>query len=165
MNCCAADPAARKVWWLDGTGLYSYDVDANRWTRHTQDPGFFDRTMAIDTKRGRIIVAGAGEVHTIDLRAASPKLQPWTTTGGDALLTRRPGLDYDPVADRIVGWAGGPVYSLDPDTGAWTAHHAPGAPKPTEAGIYGRWRYVPSLDAFVLVTDVDENVHFYKLGR
>jgi len=165
MNCCAADPATRKVWWLDGTGLFSYDVDANRWTKHTQDAGFLDRTMAIDTKRGRIIVVGAGEVHTIDLRAASPTLQPWKTTGGDAFLKGRPGLDYDPVADRIVGWAGGPVYSLDPNTGVWTAQNAPGAPKPTESGIYGRWRYVPSLEAFVVVTDVDENVHFYRASR
>ena len=164
MNACAYDPATRKVWWFDGEGLFSYDVDANFWARHTTE-GTWDRTVAVDTKRRRLVVIGQGDVLVVDLRAGSPKPQPWKTTGGDAFLKGRPGLDYDPVADRIVGWAGGPVYSLDPDTGAWTARDAPGAPKPTESGIYGRWRYVPSLDVFVVVTDVDENVHFYRASR
>jgi ferric-dicitrate binding protein FerR (iron transport regulator) len=163
-NSCAYDPVTRKVWWLDGTGLFSYDVDSNSWARHTTE-GQFDRTIAVDTKRRRLVMVGQGEVLMVDPAAASPKPVPWKTTGGDAFLRGRVGLDYDPVADRIVGWAGGPVYSLDPDTGAWTAHNAAGAPKATEAGIYGRWRYVPSLNAFVVATDVDENVHFFKLAR
>ena len=58
-----------------------------------------------------------------------------------------------------------PVFVLHPDSGVWVAHHAPGAPKATETGIYGRWRYVPSVGAFVVATDVDENVHFFKLGK
>jgi FecR-like protein len=164
MNCCAYDPASRKVWWFDGTGLFSYDFDGNRWTKHPSE-GVYDRTMAIDPKRGRLVVVGRGEVTSLDLRDASAKPKAWKTSGGDAFIAGRVGLDYDLVADRLVGWAGGAVYSLDPDTGAWTAHDAPGAPKPTDAGIYGRWRYVPTLDAFVVVTDVDENVHFYKLGQ
>jgi len=165
MNCCAYDPTTRKVWWFDGTGLFSYDFDANSWTQHTTETGMYDRTAAVDPKRGRLVIVGQREVLVVDLRAASLKPQPWKTTGGEAFIARRVGLDYDPVADRFVGWAGGPVYSLDPDTGAWTAHDAPGAPKPTDSGMYGRWRYVPSLDVFVLVTDVDENVQFYKLGK
>jgi hypothetical protein len=36
------------------------------------------------------------------------------------------------------------------------------APAPTQNGIFGRWRYVPSLDAFVVVTAIDQNVQFYK---
>ena len=164
MNSCAYDPAGRKVWWFDQEGLFSYDFDANQWTRHSTDAPL-DCTMAVDTKRGRIIAVGQRQVYVVDLRAPAPKIEPWKTRGGDDLISRRVGLDYDPVGDRIVGWAGGPVYSLDPDTGAWTADDAPGPPKPTEAGIYGRWRYVPSLDAFVVVTDVDEDVHFYKPGR
>ncbi len=163
-NSCAYDPGTRRVWWLDGQGLYSYDVDANFWNRHSTE-GRFDRTIAVDTKRRRLVMVGEGEVLVVDLGALFPKPKAWKTTGGDAFIRGRVGLDYDPVADRIVGWAGGPVYSLDPDTGAWTAHNAPGAPKPTEVGVYGRWRYVPSLDAFVVATDVDENVHFFKLGR
>lgn len=165
MNACAYDAATRKVWWVDGTGLFSYDYDANRWTQHTADTGVYDRTAVLDSKRGRLVLVGKGEVLAADLRAPSPRLKAWKTTGGDAFIAGRPGLDYDPVNDRIVGWGGGPVFSLDPDTGVWRSHNAAGAPKATEAGIYGRWRYVPSLEAFVVVTDVDEDVHFFKLGR
>jgi hypothetical protein len=163
-NSCAYDPATRKVWWLDGDGLFSYDVDANTWMKHTTESSY-DRTIAVDTKRRRLVMVGQGDVLVVHLDAASPKPEKWKTTGGDVFIRGRVGLDYDPVADRIVGWAGGPVYSLDPGTGAWKAHDAPGAPKATESGIYGRWRYIPSVGAFVVATDVDEDVHFFKLGR
>jgi len=42
------------------------------------------------------------------------------------------------------------------------ATDSPGAPPPSPYGTYGRWRYVPSLDAFIVVTAVSGNVHFFK---
>jgi hypothetical protein len=166
---CAYDPATRKVWYLasngqGGFGLYSYDVDANRWTKHTEDY-LPNHTCAVDPRRGLLVAVGLGEVVTFDLRGALTR-QLWKTSGGDALVAiRAPGLDYDPRRDRLVGWAGGSVYSLDLETKAWTPSDAPGAPAPTPNGIYGRWRYVPSLDVFVVATNIDENVHLYKPGK
>src|SRR4030095_5830911 len=49
-----------------------------------------------------------------------------------------------------------------PDTKAWTAGSATGAPGEGSNGVYGRWRYVPSVNAFVVVTGIDDNVYFYK---
>ena len=33
---------------------------------------------------------------------------------------------------------------------------------PTSSGVFGRWRYVPSLNAFIAVSDANGNVFFYK---
>ncbi len=166
LGCNASyDPATRKVWWGQNSGLYSYDYAADRWTKHNDDK-FYYYTSAVDTKRGLWIVAGNGEVFAYDLRNGNPVRQAWKTAGGDALIKKgNPGLDYDPVRDRITGWAGGAVYTLDPETKAWMAHDSPGAPAPTPNGIYGRWRYVPSVEAFIVVTAAGGDLHFYKPGK
>ena len=164
---CSYDPATRKVWWGGTKGLFSYDFDANRWTKHG-DEAFYYHTSALDPKRGLWIVAGSNAFFAYDVRGAKPVRLDWKTTGGDALLAKsNPGLDYDPVRDRITGWAGGAVYTLDPVTKAWTAFSAPGgpAPAPTPNGTYGRWRYAPSVDAFILVASAGGDVHFYKPGK
>ena len=113
-----------------------------------------------------MVIVGNGKVYAYDLRSGNTALQTWTTVGGDAFIAKEsPGLDYDPVADRIVGWHGGSPYSLDPARKVWTVGSSAGAPPDVEQGIYGRWRYVPAVDAFVVVTGIDHNVSFYKPGR
>jgi len=160
---CSYDPATKKVWW-GRTGLWSYDYDANTWTKHNNDD-FYYFTSTVDTKRGQMIVVGNGEVFSYDLKNANYTKQPWTTTGGASFIAKgNVGLDYDPATDKIVGWRGGSAYILDPVTQAWTVGTATGAPSEGQNGIYGRWRYVPSVNAFVVVTGLDTNVHFYKMS-
>jgi hypothetical protein len=169
-NIAAYDPETRKVWWFDGdfsnaNGLWSYDYDQNQWTKHNSDL-ITRRTATIDTKRGLLIVVGKGNVLSYGIREKNYLKQVWNTTGGEYFIgSQKPGLAYDPTTDRIVGWAGGSVYALNPDTKIWTQHSAEGAPS-TEAivGVYGLWRYVPSLNAFVVVTSPLGNVHFYKFS-
>jgi len=159
---CAVDPSTRKVWWGDATGLYSLDPDSGAWTRHNGDR-FYYQTGALDTKRGLWVLIGQGQIFSYDLRRGRPVRTVWKTSGAEVVVAAaNPGADYDPVRDRIVAWAGGPVCSLDPETKVWSSHAAPGEPKPTANGIFGRWRYVPDLDVFVVVTAIDQNVHFYK---
>jgi ferric-dicitrate binding protein FerR (iron transport regulator) len=163
----AYDPGTRKVWWGESrspatSGLFSYDVDANRWTKENSDQ-FYYQTGAVDSRRGRLVCVGDGKLFSYGIRGSRPARQHLKTTGADAFIARpNPGWDYDPVSDRLVGWAGGPVAILHPETGAWRLVDAPGAPQPTPNGIFGRWRYVPALHVFVVVTAVDENVHFFK---
>jgi MYXO-CTERM domain-containing protein len=165
---CSYDSVGKKLWWgatSGGNGLWSYAYDTNTWTKHNGDAVFYDHTSAIDPKRGLFFVVGGGKLLAYDIRSANPTQQVWATTGGDAFLAKgKPGLDYDPVSDRIVGWHGGAVYVLNVDTKTWTAYDAPGAPATTSNGIYGRWRYVPSVNAFIVVTDWSADVHFYKLS-
>jgi hypothetical protein len=96
-------------------------------------------------------------------------IQPLSTTGGDPIVNAQgPGLVYDPVTDRIVGWAGGgDVYSLDLATRAWTRQAPTSSAVPGAAphqGTYGKWQYIPSKNAFVAATRIDENVWLYRLS-
>jgi len=168
---CAYDPETRRVWWGESRGatsanggLYSYDYEDNRWTKHSAD-SFYYQTTTVDTRRGMLVAAGHGKLFAYDIRGGgAPLRQVWRSSGGDALIAKpNPGFEYDASADRLVGWAGGSVYSLNPETKVWEVFDAPGSPKPTTYGIFGRWRYVPALDVYVVVTGIDENVHFYKL--
>ncbi|MEX0704601.1 MAG: hypothetical protein WD069_21050 [Planctomycetales bacterium] len=175
------DPETKKVWWGNdavtnrfrhGPGLFSYDYDANRWEKHDDfDFGYYIST--IDTKRGLLVLmscrrerSSPKNVFVYDIRNKDFTRKRWETTGGDEFLgSNKPGLAYDPVADRYVGWTGGAVYALDPESKKWTKHDPPGGPDRNKArqGIYGRWRYVPSVNAFIAAHSVDDDVHFFKL--
>jgi len=158
---CSYDPSTKKVWWCKA-GLWSYDYDTNTWTKHNDDP-FYYHSSTIDSKRGRLVIVGNGLVCSYDIRNGNFMKETWTTTGGDAFVAKgNVGLDYDPTLDRIVGWRGGSPYILDPATKVWTTGTATGAPPEGMNGIYGRWRYVPSVNAFVVVTGIDSDVYFYK---
>ena len=72
-------------------------------------------------------------------------------------------MDYDPTADALVGWVGAGPWVLDLNTKAWSQKSSAGAPTtPVSRGTYGRWRYVPRLNVFVLINGVDDPVAFYK---
>jgi len=86
-------------------------------------------------------------------------------TGGAAIIEATgPGVDYDPKADALVAWAGGAPWRLDLESKTWIELSADGAPVAAQesGGTYGRWRYVPRVNAFLLVNDVDQDVVFYK---
>lgn len=158
------DPESRLVYWGSLWGFWSYNHDSNRWTRLAQDFYFYEHNSCIDTKRGLFIAVGNGRVVCYDIRNKNWKRQLWATTGDTSGITGKPGVDYDPVNDRIVAWKGGDVYGLNPDTKAWTVHHGMGKVSPCASnGTYGRWRYVPSLGAFITVGHIDSNVFLYKL--
>jgi hypothetical protein len=75
-------------------------------------------------------------------------------------------FDYSPTRDRWVLWAGGGnVYTIHPETWEVRAYrHTEGVvPTPHRNGIYGRWRYVDTLDAFVGIGDYDQDVWIYRL--
>jgi len=155
----AYDPVGKKVYLgvpnSDG-GFYSYDYDANRWTKLTNDD-LYEYTMAVDTRRGLLVAVGQGSVYVYNIRANPVTHESWSSP-----FSGKVGMDYDPVADRMVAWSGGAVYALNLDTKTWTTHNASGAPTPNSNGTYGRWRYSPIVNAFISVNAVGQNVYFYK---
>ena len=92
-------------------------------------------------------------------------------TSGDKAVesAQAPGFVFDPVSDKFVAWKGGAsVYVLDPDNWMWTKISPAPTNKvvpsnPNSRGTYGRFRYIPSKNAFILVNRTNENVYIYKL--
>ena len=168
------DPVSNMLW--EGTAyaapckLYSYDWNSDAWTyqlnAEASNVNFYYGASAVDTKRGLLFVICGGSLKAFTIHDSPVGESVWTTTGADAFVaTGAQGLDYDPVADKLVGWSGGnKVYALDLDTRVWTVYDVSGGPTTANPqGVYGRWRYVPSLNAFVVVTSIYEDVHFFKL--
>ncbi len=174
----AYDPTSGKVYTVGRAGLFDYDVETNFWrylnrTAINENGGPSDRGMVIDPKRNKIVVVGGGEVAVYDLDNDDGKIyqkQLWATIGNEFQNTSasggrgryRPGVNYDPVADRIVVWHGNAVQALNMDTREWEAMAV--APQtPFSSGTYGRFRYSPTQNAYVAVNAGNKDVLIYKL--
>ncbi len=133
-----------------------------------------DINAAIHPQQRVMVALGAGEFWVWDLdNPTAGQLQP--ATSGDSAIENQPapGLAYDPVSNLLVAWNGGTdVYLLEYDDAAgwgWSVR----APAPgnsvipsagTAVGTYGRFRYVPSRNVFVVVNSIHENVYVYRLS-
>ena len=160
-NMSAYDPTTGTIYFGDVGGLYAYAWDDNTWTQLNQEY-IYGKTGAIDPERGILVMVGGGEVFRYDIAGGDFEAEVSTAP---ALGGSTPGFVFDPQTDLFVAWNGGAVQTYDPDSGDWTEYDVPGAPEPTQQGIYGRWNYVPGVNAFILVTATDVDVHFFKLSE
>jgi hypothetical protein len=172
----AYDPNTGRVYVHDRQHLYAYDFASNTYTRVSSSAVNlgYHLMATIDPKRKLFVIvgydtsAGGGRVHTYNIGSGTATLSTWSTTGGSGIVGQMyPGLEYDPVRDRVVAWNGGnTVYSLNLDTRAWTTATMTGAPSsPSRAGdgTHGRWRYSPASDVFVLVNEYDQNAYTFRM--
>ena len=116
------DAATGKVLVKDQNNFFAYSYETNTYSKlNASDmPLDYHLSAAIDSKRRKFVMIGDG-VKVIDL--ATNTMTTMATTNAPAFVTSKqsPGLEYDPVADRIVAWHGGSnVYALDMATGVWT---------------------------------------------
>jgi len=174
------DPNTRLVFLHDYvSGLYAYSYDTNAWKKIAADPYGIDYHMngVIDPKRKEFILIGAAGSHNGGVQVFSLKSgnrQNWTVRDCAGLLnSESPGLAYDPVQDRIVGWPsfGNTLYLLDPGTRSCTSQtfrggppdsHQNGRPSSTR-GTFGRFRYFPAKGVFAVVNDFDIDAHLLRL--
>ncbi len=174
----AYDPATGHLW-VHGTyspsGLAEYDPINRSWTLH-RTGSYLEiyGTAAIDpNRRLMVLVGGYGgqrQIRVWDLNNPSqaPTI-PATTGDTDLEYSNSPGFVYDPVSDRFVGWKGGAdVFLLNPANWQWTkvSPAATNTTIPTAqngTGTNGRFRYIPSKNAFLVVNRANENVYFYRL--
>lgn len=169
----AYDPVSGKVFVQTGLqgSLSSYDPANNKWTLHSQGGMDDYLTLAIDPVRRKLIAVGQGQQVVADLANPGAGFSSLPAAGDLTVVNAQaPGLVYDPVSDRFVGWNGGAnVYTLNMDTKVWSkiVPATGNTTTPTAAqgaGTYGRFRYVPSKNAFIVVNDIDEDVYVYKLS-
>lgn len=169
----AYDPATGHVFLVSGANaLHEYNPSTDQWTLRGVNGIGTGMTGTIDTKRHKFVLVGLQGVVVFDLNTSGTILaQPLATTGATNLVgSVYPGVAYDPVSDRVIVWDGGAtVYSLNMDTRVWSRLDP--APSnqvtptyPVDSGVYGRFRYIPSKNAFIGVNRIDENVFIYKLS-
>jgi hypothetical protein len=170
----AYDPESGLVLYASEAGFATYDIDANAWTQLFDfgfAPYYPDFTIygpkrgVVDPVRRLFYAIGDGQRFVYAIDTGEAVLDHWSTTGDDGGLfgAYGPGVDYDVVADALVGWTGGSPRILDLETQTWSAGSDVAAP-PAQVvnGTYGRWRYVERYNVFVLVNQPEQNVYFYK---
>ena len=171
------DPQSGDIFMLPAqtARLMRYTPSTNTWkTGWGQSYVRVHSTLAIDPQRRWAVLLGSGTEmaqctrFSLDTRSVPVDLRP-ITGGAEAFIERAygPGFDFHPPSGNFYAWAGGKsVYVLDPDTWRWTMHTAPAtSPDPGSQhsrGTYGRWRYVPALNLFVVVNSIDRNVWVYR---
>lgn len=139
------DALRRTVWFVGGNLFLVYDIASST---------FITDSWAT--------TGGSNYDNSADIGGHSE--QRFTSGGGEVITAQGPGFAYDPSADDFVAFVSGAPWILDLTTKQWSRGSATGAPERTmnSRGTYGRWRYIPRVNAFILVNDVDENVYFYK---
>jgi hypothetical protein len=175
--CSAVDPVTGRAW-VRGNGrgavLAEWDPAGDVWTDRSgglTNKTNYAKTAAIDPLRRRMYAVGGKQVYRYEIGKAGRIAQDTVTTTGpqDVVEAACPGLEYDPVLDKLVGWAGGPdVFTLDLDTLQWakvsTSKDNRATPTPPcGTGTYGRFRYMPSRNAYIVVNDVSQNVFVCRL--
>jgi hypothetical protein len=176
---CAYDPNSQSVICNDADIFLRYTPGTNSFTvlKAGQHPPF-SSTGVVDPVRKLMIFMGheyqatAPLVKVVDLSSGSNfTIQDWSSqvTGCSALAgSNYPGLQYDPVLDRIVGWpgTGNTIYIFNPDTKTCTAQTYPNGPQYTTLpdGTFGRFQYFPALDAFAVVNQATSDAFLLKVG-
>jgi hypothetical protein len=123
----AYDPNTGKVFIHDLGKLYTYTYAMSKYEQVNSasewPPMDYHMNAAIDPKRKRLVIIGGGQEWIYDISTGPTYTrQALNSTGGSTIINSiYPGIDYDPVSDRMVAWNGGDtVYSLNLDTKQWT---------------------------------------------
>jgi hypothetical protein len=166
------DPNTRAIYVADRQNFLRYDSQTNTLSKLASLPNMdYHLTGVVDPVRKLFILAGGpGQFWAIQIGPhAKREVHDWSkrSTGCEKLLHAPfPGLTFDPVQSLLVGWVGGDsVILFNPDTMSCTEQSYPGGPGAAQKdGTSGRFRYVPALEAFVIVNDWKENAFFLRLG-
>ncbi len=167
----AYDPNSGLVYARDDFELYSFNTATNVWTKRSSVSfGMNDnKTAVIDPVRKKYYLHGNSSTilywYDISSPTASVPIQSGQTTGcGGFIGNYNVGMEYDPVQDRIVGWAGGnTIYLLNPDTLACTTVTYTGGPAANANGTWGRFSYSPATNVFVTCNNVATNCNSLRL--
>lgn len=167
----AYDPVAQLVYLMGNYSLSTYSFSTNTYTMLFDDlPVGYHLAAAIAPTLRKFLLAGNDAIYdgfgnpllpgivVIDLDT----LEVTTVSGAGVpvLQYNSPGIAWDPELERAVLWHGGSTVTLfDPETSSFSTVSGSGGPSGAaqENGTFGRWGYVPGLDAFALINDIDQN--------
>jgi len=164
------DPNTKNMYaFTEGYGQFAkYNFASNLWTAlSNSNTTNQENTAVVDPKRKRFYIFGGGETDYFDISGNDPTYNLNRKSGTNCTFAsaQAPGVAYDSVQDRIVGWAGGnTVYLYNMDTDSCTSvtyANGPGAQQ--SLGTYGRFRYFPGPNIFALVNDAGQNAFALRL--
>lgn len=161
----AYDPVSRRIFMRDPMFLYAYEFDTNSWHRLKDwAHSWGQQRGVVDPGRRLYFTIGSGEFQVYDITGNSDVSDRWAAEGGAHIVRApAPGVDYDAKADALVAWAGGDVRVFDLEGRAWSRKSGRGAPAAQNPnGTFGRFRYVPEYNVFVLVNAANDDVYIYK---
>ena len=148
--------------------LYEYDPDADIWTKRSNRGLTVAYTnAAVDPVRRNFVAVGQGKIFVYSLTTG---IQTLPVTSGPQTVQNgvSPGFVWYGPWNKFVGWYGGStLYLLDPETWIWSELPAAGGATPTAPngnGTYGRFRYDPLHNVFIVVNRWNESVYIYKPG-
>lgn len=177
-NVSGVDSATGKLWVYTGSSggfLADYDGTTHTWTAHGNmfqgNPvNGLEVTGCVVSHLHRLYAFGLGFQGYWDLNGSFPVDFHSVTTSGPQTIVNgyAPGVQWDPVAQRIVGWnSGDSVFTYNPTDSTWTGIAAAGGTAhpstPQSSGTYGRFRYMPSKNAYILTNASTDSVYYYKL--
>jgi hypothetical protein len=163
------DPVTDAMYYVDGNNqFWKYVALNNTQTKYNSifTGGSLRSSGVVDWNHRYFFVIGSGMgVWRADLTQATPSIVDITasTTGCSTLAAAGyPGLAYDPVQNKIIAWLGDGhnVTVFDAGTNTCTLQtygSGPPALSSTQAGVFGHFRYFPTLGVFALYTDTLQN--------
>jgi len=161
------DPNSGLVFAKDGGGFFSYNPATKVWTSLNTTGSDYHLSSTIDTKRKLFFEIGNGQAWKVNISPGGSYAQTSLAMAncGAMLSQSSPGLAYDPVQDRVLGWGGGDtVYLYNPDTDSCTSVTYPNGPGAAQQnGTFGRFRYFPNLGVFALVNNWASNAYTLRL--
>jgi hypothetical protein len=191
INYADYDPVSKLVYIYIANNdvLASYSADTNTMTPlasgQSHGVAHIHSYGVLDPKRHIFLMMGAGYAAWFDLNVSPPQLVDvslkigpgtcGTTTDPNYPSIQdapSPGLAYDAVQDKIIGWPGGnTVYIIDtsqtisagPTLTCKTATFPGGPPASETNGTFGRFRYFPRLNIFALVNDWQQNAFILRM--
>jgi len=167
------DPVTGHVWRIDNSDLYEWDPQTDTWSHRSNDGESRDRSVALHVPSRRMVSTGKSATYYTDV-SGSGSLERFemTTTGPKSVENGfRPGFEYDIATNQLVGWSSGTsVYTLDVETGEWrtcppASTNSVSPTSPNDLGTFGRFRYIPSKNAYIVMNRVDDSVYLYRLSQ
>lgn len=172
----ARDPATGKIWMFangQGSFMSSFDPSSGTVTDHGNSNYYEEllqgQSAAIMPSTNRFITVGRGNAYYWTLVASgNTTRQSLATTGCDTLESKKgPGFEWSPVDRKMIAWVGGTkvitmdsTYTCSDVTANASNTVTPSAPQAN--GTYGRWRYIPKYNAFLVVNSTTGSVYFYR---
>jgi len=156
----AFDPVTGLLFLHDNTNFYGFNPATKVYARLTNwSPIDYHMTGALDVTRRKFVVVGGNQAWAYELTP------PYTRTALNPPAALKsafyPGLTWDGQA--LVAWAGGnSIYRYDSAT--WTETMAPNGPATVFGAAFGRWAFSATLNGYVLVASMREDVRVFRYG-